>query len=63
MERVKGIEPSSLAWEAKALPLSYTRFVPLFALWARFRQGGFWWVLFGWYNVLSAGFVFGLDPG
>jgi hypothetical protein len=25
MERVKGIEPSSLAWEAKALPLSYTR--------------------------------------
>jgi hypothetical protein len=25
MERVKGIEPSSLAWEARALPLSYTR--------------------------------------
>jgi hypothetical protein len=25
LERVKGIEPSSLAWEAKALPLSYTR--------------------------------------
>ena len=25
VERVKGIEPSSLAWEAKALPLSYTR--------------------------------------
>ena len=25
MERVKGIEPSSLAWEAIALPLSYTR--------------------------------------
>ena len=25
MERVKGIEPSSLAWEANALPLSYTR--------------------------------------
>ena len=23
--RVKGIEPSSLAWEANALPLSYTR--------------------------------------
>jgi hypothetical protein len=22
---VKGIEPSSLAWEARALPLSYTR--------------------------------------
>ena len=27
MERVKGIEPSSLAWEAKALPLSYTRVI------------------------------------
>ena len=25
MERVKGIEPSSGAWEALALPLSYTR--------------------------------------
>ena len=25
MERVKGIEPSSVAWEATALPLSYTR--------------------------------------
>ena len=25
MERVKGIEPSSSAWEAAALPLSYTR--------------------------------------
>ena len=25
MERVKGIEPSSEAWEATALPLSYTR--------------------------------------
>ena len=24
-ERVKGIEPSSLAWKARALPLSYTR--------------------------------------
>lgn len=28
MERVKGIEPSSLAWEANALPLSYTRALP-----------------------------------
>ncbi len=27
VERVKGIEPSSLAWEAIALPLSYTRTV------------------------------------
>ena len=25
VERVKGIEPSSEAWEASALPLSYTR--------------------------------------
>ena len=25
LERVKGIEPSSSAWEAAALPLSYTR--------------------------------------
>ena len=25
VERVKGIEPSSVAWEATALPLSYTR--------------------------------------
>tara|TARA_R110000822_G_scaffold40352_1_gene109877 strand:- start:35 stop:259 length:225 start_codon:yes stop_codon:yes gene_type:complete len=30
LERVKGIEPSSLAWEAKALPLSYTRMPPPF---------------------------------
>src|ERR1700719_1043633 len=26
LERVKGIEPSSSAWKAVALPLSYTRF-------------------------------------
>ncbi len=25
IERVRGIEPPSLAWEARALPLSYTR--------------------------------------
>ena len=25
VERVKGIEPSSLGWEPRALPLSYTR--------------------------------------
>tara|TARA_Y100000817_G_scaffold260997_1_gene215298 strand:+ start:358 stop:525 length:168 start_codon:yes stop_codon:yes gene_type:complete len=25
LERVKGIEPSSSAWKAAALPLSYTR--------------------------------------
>ena len=28
MERVKGIEPSYSAWEAAALPLSYTRSRP-----------------------------------
>jgi hypothetical protein len=28
LERVKGIEPSSHAWEARALPLSYTRPFP-----------------------------------
>ena len=28
LERVKGIEPSLLAWKASALPLSYTRFCP-----------------------------------
>ena len=28
VERVKGIEPSSVAWEATALPLSYTRTGP-----------------------------------
>jgi hypothetical protein len=30
LERVKGIEPSSGAWEALALPLSYTRLRALF---------------------------------
>ena len=35
MERVKGIEPSSVAWEATALPLSYTRRVQ--GLWPRPR--------------------------
>jgi hypothetical protein len=30
LERVKGIEPSSEAWEAPALPLSYTRAVNIF---------------------------------
>ena len=28
LERVKGIEPSSSAWKAVALPLSYTRLLP-----------------------------------
>jgi hypothetical protein len=30
VERVKGIEPSSSAWKAVALPLSYTRIAPLY---------------------------------
>jgi hypothetical protein len=35
LERVKGIEPSSSAWKAVALPLSYTRIGRIaFALWA-----------------------------
>ena len=29
MERVKGIEPSSQAWEARILPLNHTRVVAL----------------------------------
>ena len=33
LERVKGIEPSSSAWKAVALPLSYTRGT----------QGKGWW--------------------
>src|SRR5438477_11639842 len=28
-QRVKGIEPSSVAWKATALPLSYTRIEPV----------------------------------
>ena len=28
LERVKGIEPSPQAWEARVLPLNYTRFAP-----------------------------------
>ena len=27
MERVKGIEPSQLAWKARTLPVSYTRII------------------------------------
>ena len=30
LERVKGIEPSSKAWEAAVLPLNYTRDVSAF---------------------------------
>ncbi len=30
-ERVKGIEPSSIAWEATVLPLYYTRIIECFA--------------------------------
>jgi hypothetical protein len=32
VERVKGIEPSSSAWKAVALPLSYTRLFDSFSL-------------------------------
>ena len=39
LERVKGIEPSSLAWEAKALPLSYTRHARIDAVNRVRRQG------------------------
>lgn len=35
MERVKGIEPSSSAWKAAALPLSYTRAPDLGRRWWR----------------------------
>ena len=41
LERVKGIEPSSQAWEARILPLNHTRFrgVPsLFSIEGRSRQ-------------------------
>lgn len=39
MERVEGIEPSWLAWEARTLPLSYTRAVSaLTAILAAFSQ-------------------------
>src|SRR4051794_12279617 len=38
VERVKGIEPSSSAWKAVALPLSYTRKTPAFARSARGRR-------------------------
>ena len=35
MERVKGIEPSSQAWEARILPLNHTRFDMLFVILSR----------------------------
>jgi hypothetical protein len=40
LERVKGIEPSYSAWEAAALPLSYTRMGQLNAGKQADRQGG-----------------------
>ena len=42
MERVMGIEPTLFAWEAKVLPLNYTR-VPQIVIAARdagWRSGG-----------------------
>ena len=38
LERVKGIEPSSQAWEARILPLNHTRF--LFRHRIRSRRAG-----------------------
>jgi hypothetical protein len=44
MERVKGIEPSYSAWEAAALPLSYTR------VGCPFSQSGAGWQVGGTLN-------------
>lgn len=41
MERVKGIEPSYSAWEAAALPLSYTRIFGLGMCQSCVRQATF----------------------
>jgi hypothetical protein len=38
LERVKGIEPSSSAWKAVALPLSYTRGTLIFLIFLRYGQ-------------------------
>jgi hypothetical protein len=40
LERVKGIEPSSSAWKAVALPLSYTRESDGTVLWLMARETG-----------------------
>ena len=39
LERVKGIEPSQLAWKARTLPLSYTRILV-----SLYLVGGGWWI-------------------
>jgi len=39
LERVKGIEPSSSAWKAVALPLSYTRGFKLLLCYRRVLTG------------------------
>ena len=39
LERVKGIEPSQLAWKARTLPLSYTRILVI-----SYLVGGGWWI-------------------
>ena len=44
--RVKGIEPSYSAWKAAALPLSYTRIAPLYALNQMHLQQGLSPILF-----------------
>lgn len=38
MERVEGIEPSSSAWKAVALPLSYTRIAYSYLIFANTCQ-------------------------
>ena len=43
LERVKGIEPSSKAWEAFVLPLNYTRCV----VYSGWHYSDFAWILFG----------------
>ena len=41
MERVKGIEPSSQAWEARILPMNYTRIVYYNTIEGKKKQANF----------------------
>ena len=44
MERVAGIEPASLAWKAKVLPLNYTRALTVVISNNSIpRRSGWWW--------------------
>ena len=58
LERVEGIEPSSSAWKAAALPLSYTRNRSLDALSAA-MDGGRGWIRT---SVRSRGQIYSLLP-